>query len=293
MKKFIIVAFMAFSAFAFSACNKDATQTINRVEEAKNESISDFELLRSEIINLNDSRLSPDTKIPRWLGWLGVGISDAVGGLVGAQVGGIFGGIVLGAIASIEAYIEFVDNQSTNAVGINGINDIDDAEDIFGQYSLQSGEFNDGLADGYYHNAIIRSLFDKHGDNLFLMDEDSLVLAIEAETVSLCGADVEETSQVMNTFNASDFVYNEAIDETPSAFINRIQAMNTGASLELSILEPVLAGVNGIEDRQERVEYVQDVVELVDDSQIPALSKRTIKSGATIALESSLLWNIE
>ena len=49
----------------------------------------------------------------------------------------------------------------------------------------------------------------------------------------------------------------------------------------------------GIEDRQERVEYVQDVVELVDDSQIPALSKRTIKSGATIALESSLLWNIE
>lgn len=250
-------------------------------------------MLRTNIINLNDSRLSPDTKIPRWLGWLGVGISDAVGGLVGAHVGGVFGGIVLGAIASIDAYIEFVANQPANVVSLNGINDVDYAEDIFGQYALQSEESNNGLSDGYYHNAIIRSLFNKHGDNLFLMDEDSLVLAVEAETVSLCGVSVEETSQVMSSFNATDFVYNEVIDESPGAFMNRIQAMNTGASLELSILEPILAGVNGIEDRLERVEYVQDVVELVDESQISEHSKRTIKSGATIALESSLLWNIE
>ena len=284
---------MTFCAFCFSACNKDASQTNKKVEDVNIESISDFELLRSEIINLNDSRLGPDTKIPRWLGWLGVGISDAVGGLVGAHVGGVFGGIVLGAIASIDAYIEFVANQSASVVSLNGINDIDIAEGSFAQYTLQSEESNDGLSDGYYHNAIIRSLYNKHGDNLFLMDEDSLVLAVEAETVSLCGASVDETSQVMNSFNAKDFVYDETIDETPSAFITRIQALHTGASLELSVLEPVLSGVNGIEDRQERVEYVRDVVELVDESQIPAHSKRTIKSGATIALESSLLWNIE
>lgn len=292
MKKLFILVVMTFCAICFSACNQKDSQTN---EHQKTESIKnshDFDLLKAEILNLNDTRLSQETKIPRWLRWLCVGISDAVGGLVGAQFG-VVGGIILGSTASIEAYIQFTNYCSSNGLQANGINDICSAEETFCLYALQTGHINDGLTDGYYHNTVIRNLYEKHGEDLLLMDEYSLKEAVKAEAILLCTLNNEEQIDVMNSYNAADYVFNESIDYSPSAFINRIQTLNSDVALELSILEPVLTGINEIEDKLERVEYLKDVVEIIDESQIPEDSKRTIKSGASIALESSLLWNIE
>ena len=291
MKKIIYCIVLLTCVIGISACSKtESSQNVDSIS-CFDKNNSGFEALRSDIIHLNDISIPSETKVPRWLGWLGVGISDAVGGAVGAAYGGVWGGIALGVISSIEAYFCFVEEMQMNVSSVNSINSIGNAEESFNFYTLESGTYNNGVIGGYYHNVIIRELLDDYGNDLFLMSEEQLKAAVVSKTAVVCGPNLGTID--LTDFAVGDLVYNREEDVTPEMYINRIQLLNPTVALELSIIDPILTGVNGIENEEDRVDYIQDVVELIDDSSIPIESKRTIISGATIALESSLLWNVE
>ena len=149
---------------------------------------------------------------------------------------------------------------------------------------------------GYYHNAIVASLYDKHKsiDNIAALSKQKLILAIDAEAEKVLHL---PTGSLQNDRKYNTDLYKmlmadegKTIEET----ICEIRQQNVALANVLDVIHKYLKCGEGIEFTSPQWRnYSEGIYDIIENSDIDKNTKKALGNGLSVAFASSRLWNFE
>lgn len=286
MKKFFSLLAVATVLFA-SSCSK----TTENVALEKNETpitlSPEFADLQSSLYELNQEMmpsLAETRGWPRWPRWILVGISDALGGLIGhVGTGTVEGGTALGTEYSTRAYETLFPNEYSEPITALRPVELEFASAIQALTDVQ------GAMVGVFHNQLVRKAYNEVGEELFTMNSEQRMAMFMEALPEEYQNDFSETSVACDF---QDFLYSPESGETIDEFFNGVCEKYPEAAQEILTVKPILEAIDSATSDKAALKYIIRAMRAIELSNISAESKQAILSGASIAFESKLLWNI-
>ena len=287
MKKALVFGIIICVTGLIIACNvidnPSQRNETNIDQEAYSELITKLEGLN------HDVEIKPQTK--GWLKWLLVAGCDALGAACGTAAGGPAGGVVLGALASIDAIIEIDGRVVTENPDIVEMKFDKTAVEVeFTEVASRYKEYEE-IQVGENHNRIIRNLKEKYGSSIYTMEENKLVKNISTEYQSINPNSKPFNSDLLKKISPKEINRLLSNSDSIEEGLNKVSKKYPDIALDLSVLKPIMIGIQDKSDSEELIDYLDEVIKLVAKSSITNESKRIILSGTSVAVGSSQLWN--
>lgn len=286
-------------AFVFSSCSNDmasvsTSTTPKEIEEnAKLESLA---ALQGQIANINDSVYASTPKT-RGLGsffrrlWRVV-YTDAVGAIFGFNLGPV--GSVAGA-AAFSAFTGVRDEINSRALDPSNLdfkyNLNDDLSDLV---PITNPDAQPTIQDsiGYLHNKAILNL-----------EKEAKPISISNIPV-LLQEEVKAEMPKQYTFTATDsinlnlsyqtFVKNEQAfsGNNIDSYEKHLETCYPQQSGEIKVVSEFLKGISSIEAESE-TEYIKTVLKLIDEADLSAAVKQSLRNGVIVGNASHKLWQLK
>jgi len=260
---------MLLIASVLFSCSNDQLCYEHRNDDA-------IETVKSDLVQLNVSYQSKQTRAPKWLRWLIFGAADVAGAIYGGVGGACSASTLAWTITKPEmsTKTDYKDNTIQNAP-------------VLKENNLQ------GISPetaGYTHNAVINSAFTLNEDLDKLNNEDVLSIvfqALENETGTyLSNIEkndiVEYTNMIVNTFDT-----NKSIEEYFEDL--KSQTIDQQKKEALDVCKLILDGLQYVNDSD--TTYVTAATDIILNSNLNIEQKKTLIDGVSVANASAKLWN--
>lgn len=260
--------------FALVSCDKNENIT-QKKENSFNELQSNISTLNNIFYTKHSISQTNIQKGPFWNRLKLIAISDLSGAICGglaAGGAGSVGGAILfslgGAIGPLpEGYV--VTTNTIPSIKTNGI---------------EIGEI---------HNIIIQEIIEEN-PTLFNEPFNSarLIDLVNAKLIQH-NIDTVPKSKLNLIFNQKSKEMTDAIQQSNSVSeaMNILSSSKPELKSEVAVIEQYLNTVSQIKDQEVRIEYTQEFMDVVEQSNIPISSKDQINSGLVVFENSSVLWN--
>lgn len=281
MKKSIFFAVLVVCAFSLSSCSSD--EKLNVVKEQTKPA---FDEVKASIAALNVETFGqirkPETRA-RWWKWL---VTIAVDAGAGFGTGNAAVGVSASTLTWTMLKSENVKNQSIHPVEVS-------------MQHIAVEELNYIRTDidmGYVHNKVLVNLYEKYGESIFNLTDETLIPLVNKEVATLTGQKLSslelessyvlsETKKYINAFNP-----NGTIEEY---FSNIKRFIPLERHAELDVLEVALEGLLQVDINTDNGKYASDVITIVNNSDLTTLQKNNIINGVAVGNASRRLWVVE
>ena len=237
--------------------------------------------------------------------------ADAVGGVFGGVAGGVTASGIVGCAVAFEvtkiAIVPMPNNiGARHILGTTGGINIPDSllnseEVIFGNVvpdnSYMECYANDSI--GYYHNKILYEIFsdDAKLDEFMNMDKQAQAYAIVEEMKNTpylrdtYGSALDNTTNINNGIVIAEAVIELAeTAETEDEFFDGLANLGITDANVIAVMKEVLNGLYNIDPTTDSGEYYQDVLEIVENSNLDINMKQKFADGIIIGQASNHLW---
>lgn len=237
--------------------------------------------------------------------------ADAVGGVFGGVAGGVTASGIVGCAVAFEvtkiAIVPMPNNiGARHILGTTGGINIPDSllnseEVIFGNVvpdnSYMECYANDSI--GYYHNKILYEIFsdDAKLDEFMNMDKQAQAYAIVEEMKNTpylrdtYGSALDNTTNINNGIIIAEAVIELAeTAETEDEFFDGLANLGITDANVIAVMKEVLNGLYNIDPTTDSGEYYQDVLEIVENSNLDINMKQKFADGIIIGQASNHLW---
>ena len=246
-----------------------------------------------------------------FLGVIATIAADAVGGVFGGVAGGVTASGIVGCAVAFEvtkiAIVPMPNNiGARHILGTTGGINIPDSllnseEVIFGNVvpdnSYMECYANDSI--GYYHNKILYEIFsdDAKLDEFMNMDKQAQAYAIVEEMKNTpylrdtYGSALDNTTNINNGIIIAEAVIELAeTAETEDEFFDGLANLGITDANVIAVMKEVLNGLYNIDPTTDSGEYYQDVLEIVENSNLDINMKQKFADGIIIGQASNHLW---
>lgn len=144
------------------------------------------------------------------------------------------------------------------------------------------GEFNDG----YYHNKIILSLYEKDRD-IFTSNAETVMNAIVAELDSM-GINVSKTVAEINT--ELQYCMTNIVNESDEMTFANLKAHYPQKAQKIEVMETYFKTAAKIATRDELIAYSKQVQAIIQEAELQSADKWEIMDHLSVILASKMLW---
>lgn len=228
----------------------------------------------------------------RWWRWLIVGLAD-IGGSIVKPYYTVFGSKVASRVANGASLSAIAASIFCSSYSIS----LDDV--LSEEYTESSLSTSDTASesDGYYHNRILKEVWNKYGDGILSMTHSEIIDIVSDQTELHFGADcladfrahksayLDQANQLLNIL--------QQYDEYDPAIITDIQVLMPEQKQQWDVVQAYVEGLADVKDTRECSCYLDSTLKLIDDCVIPAESKEELVSAVSVGTASYNLWSID
>lgn len=280
MKKIFALAFVA---MLFISCSNKETNNAIPVDVTQNTEIA---ALKNDLLALNNEMFGQQIETrAKWWKFLLTAIADAGVGLTTGNVG-----FAISASSLTWTVLKDVHRKVESKADNDPVKSVNDST-----FAMSYLEIDDEDNDGIIHNQVILKLYEKYGEELFALPEETLLQIVAEEVAAITGCLAEEVIPDITAAKSEMKVYTDAYIESRSVdeYIEYLKIANPEKSDALDVLKITLDGFQFIDTTVDNGDYASRVIDVIDNSDVEATMKEDLKSSVSIANASTRLWNTD
>lgn len=280
MKKIFALAFVA---MLFISCSNKETNNAIPADVTENTEIA---ALKNDLLALNNEMFGQQIETrAKWWKFLLTAIADAGVGLTTGNVG-----FAISASSLTWTVLKDVHRKVESKADNDPVKSVNDST-----FAMSYLEIDDEDNDGIIHNQVILNLYEKYGEELFALPEETLLQIVAEEVAAITGCLAEEVIPDITAAKSDMKVYTDAYIESRSIdeYIEYLKIANPEKSDALDVLKITLDGFQFIDTTVDNGDYASRVIDVIDNSDVEATMKEDLKSSVSIANASTRLWNTD
>lgn len=295
MKKEIFFLLMLFTLI-FASCSNDGAIGTTGAEVASEESVqpSGLEDLRGKIVSVNDSLMLHGTMSRGWWNrFLRRIMADAVGAMFGNLYGGPAGAVIGAASFSVAAVANEYEANGQPDITQCIVRDVDLNANNYIPYTPNESTRNMLDSIGYYHN---KAILEAYSQNKTISKDDlPKVLLEEVKKDMPYASDISHIDTLAINTKYKRFI---AIDkqykgENLFEYTKHLNKNYPRNKVEINIISDFVEGLACAKLQECPSDYTEVVLKIIDESDIPAVTKQDLRNGVIVGYASSKLWKIK
>lgn len=286
MKNYLFLLLLI--SLSFTACRNCEDLELSEEYVSTEEKEVAIEELKADIIALNSEYPEQVVTKAGWWKYILTALVDGGACYVSLQIPILQYASITCAIAASNRFFDWIDNKKVESAPL--------LDNSISMTYLQKEEWTgEGSSAGILHNTVITNLYDKYGEKFYEAPDTIMACRIAKEVSVLTNQD--STLLYLSLIDNFD-VIKECVDSCTTdtsiheyiAFLKRRFPEN---SQQLTIFEPILEGLQKVNPIENKGEYVDRVMCIIDSSAVAEPIKHNLREGLTVANASARLWNTE